>query len=61
MAAKEAFETIWANSMRFSLVNGIGAAFLLVEQYNIIPVILDRQSFHFNQYSCYFLHRYHES
>jgi len=29
-AAKEAFENIWANSMRFSLVNGIGAAFLLV-------------------------------
>ena len=29
-AAKDAFETIWANAMRYSLVNGIGGAFLFV-------------------------------
>lgn len=29
-AAKDAFETIWANTARYSLVGGIGGAFLLV-------------------------------
>jgi hypothetical protein len=29
-AAKEAFETVWANSMRFALVGGIGSIFTLI-------------------------------
>ncbi len=35
IAAKEAFETIWANSTRFTLVGGIGSVFALVIEYNI--------------------------
>ncbi|KAM3134855.1 hypothetical protein pb186bvf_013024 [Paramecium bursaria] len=39
-AAKEAFETIWANAMRFSLVNGIGAVFIAVGKFCITIVTL---------------------
>ena len=39
-AAKEAFETIWANTMRFSLVNGIGAVFIAVGKFCITIVTL---------------------
>lgn len=30
ISAKEAFETVWANSMRFALVGGIGSIFSLI-------------------------------
>ncbi|CAD8110212.1 unnamed protein product [Paramecium sonneborni] len=39
-AAKAAFETIWANSMRFALVNGIGGAFIFVGKFCISIVTL---------------------
>ena len=38
LAAKEAFETIWANAMRFSLVQGIGGAFIIVGKFCITAV-----------------------
>lgn len=34
-AAKAAFESIWSNSMRFALVNGIGGAFIVVGKFCI--------------------------
>lgn len=39
-AAKSAFETVWANSMRFALVNGIGGAFIFVGKVCISIVTL---------------------
>jgi hypothetical protein len=39
-AAKSAFESIWANSMRFALVNGIGGAFIFVGKFCISIVTL---------------------
>ena len=49
LAAKEAFENIWANSMRFSLVNGIGAAFLLVFSFTYSYIRLEKLSSRFPQ------------
>lgn len=34
-AAKDAFETIWANSMRFSLVSGLGGVFIFIGKFCI--------------------------
>ena len=43
-AAKEAFETIWANSTRFTLVGGIGSVFALVIEVVICNEGKDRES-----------------
>lgn len=41
-AAKEAFETIWANSGRYGLVAGIGGAFNFVSQSGTLILYLFR-------------------